>query len=290
MPVLGVVGVGRMGLPVSTRLVEAGFAVVATDQLPARRTEAEAIGASWADSAAAAAESCEVLLTILPGSPEVEAVMVELLPAIRSEVGWIDLGSTSPKVGERLRALAGDRQCLDAPMGGGPDAARAGALELFVGGDRETVERHRTILETLGRIHHVGRPGAGSIVKLLVNLLWFTEALATGEAMLLARRVGLDLPTVRDAFAGSAADSSFVRRELGALLEGDYLTNFGLDRCVEELDAITDLARELEVPFELSTLVRELHTRALERYGPRGGELLVVAMLEEQSGITLRRS
>jgi 3-hydroxyisobutyrate dehydrogenase len=288
MPVVGLVGVGRMGSRVCARLVEAGYEVVATDQAVARRGEVEAIGASWADSPRLVADASEVLVTVLPGSPEVEAVMSALLPGLGREIAWIDLGSTSPQVGARLRALAGDRQCLDAPMGGGPDTARAGELELFVGGDRGAVERHRAILETLGRVHHVGGSGAGQVVKLLVNLLWFTQALATGEAMLLARRAGLDLATVRLVLSDSAADSAFVRKGLGSLLEGDYLTDFGLDRCCEELEAITELARELDVPFELSTRVRDFHARALERYGPRDGELLAVAMLEEESGISLQ--
>jgi 3-hydroxyisobutyrate dehydrogenase len=288
MPTIGVIGVGRMGLPVCTRLAEGGFVVVATDRAKPRRAEIEAIGAAWVDSARAVADASEVLVTVLPGSPEVEEVMGALLPTLGREIAWIDLGSTSPQAGARLRALAADRHCLDAPMGGGPDIARAGGLELFVGGAPAAVERHRAVLEPLGRVHHVGGPGAGQVVKLLVNLVWFTQALATGEAMLLARRAGLDLPTVRLVLSSSAADSAFVRKGLGSLLEGDYIADFGLDRCYEELDAITELARELDVPFELSTLVRDIHARALERYGPRDGELLAVAMLEEESGIILR--
>jgi 3-hydroxyisobutyrate dehydrogenase len=207
---------------------------------------------------------------------------------MRPGTAWIDLTSTSPMVGSELRSLAAGIECLDAPMGGGPDAALEGTLELYVGGDRETVERYRAILETLGRIHVVGGPGSGQIVKLLVNLLWFGQAVATGEALLLARRAGLDLRTVRQALIHSAADSRFIRRDLVGLFEGDYLTSFGLDRCCEELDAVTELAQQLEVPFELSGVVRDLHARALQRFGARGVELLAVALLEEMAGIDLR--
>jgi 3-hydroxyisobutyrate dehydrogenase len=290
MPVIAVIGLGRMGLPVCARLVQAGFAVVASDREPGRKVSVEAIGARWAETTDAAAGAAEVLITVLPGSPELRAVMRTLLPVMRQGGSWIDLTSTAPQTGAELRALTGHLECLDAPMGGGPDAAQAGTLELFVGAAPETVARHRRILEALGTVHHVGGPGAGQVVKLLVNLLWFGQAVATSEALLLARTVELDLPTVRDALANSAADSRFIRRDLDALLDGDYLSDFGLDRCCEELAAITELAHSLEVPFELSSLVGDLYARALERYGPRGGELLVAAMLEESAGFTLRRN
>jgi 3-hydroxyisobutyrate dehydrogenase len=287
MPVIAVIGVGRMGLPVCARLRRAGFDVVASDREPERKADVEAIGATWEETANSAAQGCEVLITVLPGSPELEALAGTLLPVMPPGSCWIDLTSTSPQLGAELRALSAHLECLDAPMGGGPEAARAGMLELFVGGARSTVERNRGILETLGTVHHVGGPGAGYLVKLLVNLLWFGQAVATTEALLLARKLDLDLTTVREALASSAADSRFLRRDLGALLEGDYLTDFGLERCCEELDAITELAHGLDLPFELSTVVRDLHVRALARYGPRDGELLAVAMLEEDAGLTL---
>jgi 3-hydroxyisobutyrate dehydrogenase len=277
-----------MGLPICARLMRAGFEVVASDREPERQASVDAIGARW-EEPHAAAEACEVLITVLPGSSELKALVSTLLPVMPRGSSWIDLTSTSPQIGSELRTLSAHLECLDAPMGGGPDAARAGMLELFVGGAPATVERHRGILETLGTVHHVGGPGAGYLVKLLVNLLWFGQAVATAEALLLVRKLELDLTTVREALASSAADSRFIRRDLGALLDGDYLTDFGLERCCEELDAITELARDLDIPFELSTVVRDLHARALARYGPRDGELLAVAMLEENAGLTLGR-
>jgi len=108
-----------------------------------------------------------------------------------------------------------------------------------------------------------------------------------GEALLLARRAGIDLEQLRRVLAQSAAGSEFLRRDVSALLEGDYLESFGLDRCCEELDAAVDLAHELAVPFELSTAVQTAYRRALARYGRVDGELLAVALLEEQAGTRL---
>ena len=113
--------------------------------------------------------------------------------------------------------------------------------------------------------------------------------MATGEALLLGRRAGIDLDVLRQALATSAASTAFVHDDLGTLLDGDYLTSFGLDRCCEELAAVAALARELQVPSELTQLVERMHRRALRRYGPVDGELLAVALLEEEAGIRLRR-
>jgi hypothetical protein len=93
---------------------------------------------------------------------------------------------------------------------------------------------------------------------------------------------------LRRALAGSAASSALIRHDLGALLDGDYLASFELDRCCEELTSVTGLAREYETPRELSAGVERTHQRALSRYGPVGGELLAVALLEEQAGVRLR--
>ena len=133
-----------------------------------------------------------------------------------------------------------------------------------------------------------GDHGAGHTAKLLVNLLWFGQAVATAEALLLARRAGIDTEVMVRTLESSPAATSFIRRDLDALLEGDYLESFGLDRCCEELRAVVALAAEHGVPFELSTEVANAYERALDRYGHVDGELLAVALLEERAGLNLR--
>jgi 3-hydroxyisobutyrate dehydrogenase len=214
------------------------------------------------------------------------------LETLRPGATWIDLTSAAPTTGAELVARAHARgiECLDAPAGGGVDAAAHGALQLFVGGRLEVIERHRAMLELLGSVEHVGDHGAGYTTKLLVNLLWFGQAVAVGEALLLARRTGIDLEVLQSALGRSAAASEFVRRDLDALLGGDYLESFGIDRCCEELATVVALADELAVPFELSGAVERAYRAALGRYGPVDGELLAVALLEERAGTRLRRS
>ena len=294
---IGFVGLGRMGLPMCANLVRAGYDVVAGDVCADREDAVSACGARRGGTGAEVAEGADVLITMLPGTRELHDLMLApggVLAALPASATWIDMTSTSPRAGKALAGAARGRGIgmLEAPVGGGVPAAEAGTLQLFAGGDAALLERHRSLLQALAdpeRIAYMGGPGAGYTAKHLVNLLWFGQALATAEALLLAHREGIDLETLRHAMAGSGSASSFISHDLGALLGGDYLASFGLDRCCEELAAITELARQDGVPFEISEHVERTYQRALARYGPADGELLAIAMMEEQAGIRLRR-
>jgi 3-hydroxyisobutyrate dehydrogenase len=293
---IGFIGLGRMGLPMCANLAGAGYSVVACDARAEVEDAVLACGAAWAGTPAGAARRADVLITMLPGPAAVTDVMAGaggVLAALPPEATWIDMTSNSPRSAEPLAAAAQARGIgvLDAPAGGGPPAAAAGMLQLFAGGDGALLDRCRPVLEVLAdpqRITHVGGNGSGYLAKLLVNLLWFGQAVATAEALLLASASGIDLDVLRQALTGSAASSSFIANDLGALLDGDYLTSFELDRCCEELAAVTALARDLDMPRGLTELVDQTYQRALRRYGPARGELLAVALLEEEAGTRLR--
>lgn len=254
MTEIGLVGLGRMGVPVCANLVRAGYAVRAGDRRPEAAEQAARCGARWVPELAKLAAGADVLVTVLPGTGEVRELM---------------LGA------------------------GGVAAAWRGALQLLVGGRAQVVAQHRELLEALarpGQLRHVGGYGAGYTVKLLVNLLWFGQAVGTAEALLLGRASGLDLGTLRDVLADSAAGSRFIDHDLPTLFAGDVMATFGLDRCCEELQIVTELARDHRLPFQASQAVADVYQRALRRYGSADGELLAVTLLEEQAGLQLRHS
>jgi 3-hydroxyisobutyrate dehydrogenase len=289
-------GLGRMGLPMCAALVRAGYRVTATDKRAEAKEAAVACGATWQDTPARAAAAAGVLITMLPGPREVDAVMLGeagALNGLAAGAAWIDMTSNSPAAVRPIREQAIEKgvEVLEAPVGGGIAAAREGTLQLFVGGEAGAVDRHRALLEVLGdpgRIVHVGGHGTGYTAKLLVNLLWFGQAVATAEALLLGQRAGIDPAVLEHVLAGSSAASAFIRRDVGLVFQDDYLASFGLDRICEELEAVTALAGEYKVPWELSGLVCRTYRRALARYGPVDGELLAVALLEEEAGHKLR--
>lgn len=294
---LGLLGVGRMGLPICRRLVTAGFTVTAFDLRPDCAIEVRACGADWATDAVALAESADNVITVLPGAREVEQAMPGesgVLEAMRPGACWLDLSSNDPRVARELAATASARgvEAVSAPMGGGVGAAESGDLTFFVSGAAPAVERIRPVLAALGRtdgISFLGEDvGAAHTTKLLSNLLWFGQAIAATEALLLGRSMEIDLRSLRGALASSAGASAFIDRDLDSLLSGDYLESFGLDRCVDELEITTSLAAENGVPFALSGLVARLHREALATFGPVDGELLVAKLLEERAGAQLR--
>lgn len=294
---LGVLGVGRMGLSICARLVETGFDVTAFDIRPERQHAAEDVGTAWASTALTLAASSPLLITVLSGTPELKQAMrgtAGALSAMASGTCWLDLTSSDPRVVRDLASSANARSILavGAPMGGGVEAAESGDLTLFVGGTAAAIDRARPVLSAIGRdsdMNFLGDDvGAGYAAKLLSNLLWFGQSVATTEALLLGQAMGLDLTLLRTALATSAGDSAFIDRHLDSLLAGDYLEVFGLDRCVDELEIVTSLAADENLPFELSTLVTRLHQEALTRFGPVDGELLVAKLLEERTGTLLR--
>ena len=291
-----VFGAGRMGLPISGNLKAAGYDVVVSD---IRSEVAEAVmaqGARWEPVAAAAVTGADIVITVLPGVPEILELMAgdgPLLPALGAHTTWVDLTTSSPLVMKPIQdeALARGVEVLEAPMSGGPGAAQAGTLQLFAGGDATTFWRVLPVLEAVAdpsRIKLVGGLGLGYTAKLLVNLLWFGQAVATAEAMHLGQAAGFDAEALRTLLADSAAGSEFLRHDVQRVFSGDYMPLFGLDRCTEELETVTDMFQALGVPSELSQIVTRIHQRALSRFGPVDGELMALALMEELAGSRLR--
>jgi len=288
---VGFVGLGRMGLPMCSRLIAAGFAVTASDLRGELRSAAAGAGARWAESGAGAAGDAELLITMLPGPREVAAAAEELIGALTPGTTWIDMSTASPLVARGIGPIAARRgvRVLDAPVGGNPDEARRGELLAFVGGAEADLRRWRPVLEVLARrLVPVGPAGSGYAIKLLINALWFSHAVASAEVLALASRLGLDLERVRSALTHSAATSRFLERDAVALLAGDDLTTFSLARCCEELASALALGSELEVPVDVLSAVTDVHRSALERYGDVDGELLGARLVAERAGVQLR--
>jgi 3-hydroxyisobutyrate dehydrogenase len=287
---VGIIGLGRMGLAMCVRLAGRGFAVSATDLRPEVRGPVTEAGAHWADSAAEVAARCDVLITMLPGPGEVSAIAGEMIGALSPGCTWIDMSSATPAVAAEIALAAEGRdvRILDAPVGGGPPEAGSGHLLAFVGASGDDLEAQRDVLESLAeRVVHVGRPGSGYAVKLIVNLLWFEQAVAAAEALSLAVRAGLHPETVRLAVQESAAASRFMERDAPALMRGDDLTSFSLARSHEELAGVLALGDQLGVPLALAERATELYAQALERYGDVDGELMAARLVAERAGVDL---
>lgn len=287
---VGLIGVGRMGLPICTRLVEHGFEVVCTDLDDVRRELGARAGAATVGETRDAAAQVDVVVTVLPGPAEVTDVAEAVTATMASGAVWLDLSTASPAAA-RITAAAAQRHgvaVVDAPLGGGPPAAAEGRLLSFAGAQTEDLKRVRTVLEVVAdRIVHVGPPGSGYAVKLLANALWFGQAVAAAEALTIATRAGLDAELVRAALSQSAASSRFLTDDARALLDGDEMPWFALARCTEQLRSLAAFADEWAVRTDVLDAVREVHSAALEQYGDVDGELLGARFVAERAGVRL---
>ncbi|MCS5723703.1 NAD(P)-dependent oxidoreductase [Herbiconiux sp. CPCC 203407] len=306
---IGVLGLGRMGLPIARALAERSTVVAFDPRGERRRALVRAVDDTGdsarlelADGVPEASEGADALVTVLPGPGEFEASADDVIGALPAGALWVDLTSNDPRVlaATEGRARSAGIALVSAPMTGGPAAAETATLGFTVSGDPAAIDRAHPLLEALcggvgggvggvGRITVAGdRIGDACTVKLLANLLWFGQVAAVTEAMLLGASLGLEPARLHRMLADGPGASTMLSRDYPAVLRGDWMPAFGLDRVVEELDTLSSLAAETGVPFELSEQVAELHRQALERFGPADGELLVARLLEERAGTPLR--
>jgi 3-hydroxyisobutyrate dehydrogenase len=294
---VGFVGLGQMGGPMSRNVLAAGHDLVVHDLRRAAADELVAAGAVWADTPAAAAAGRDLVITSLPGPRQVEAVWLNengLIDGLEPGSLWVDMSTSVPEVANRVRELAEPRGIgvLDAPVSGMTAGAKAGTLQIFVGGTEADYRRARPVLEAMGdppRIRHVGPHGAGYTVKLMLNLLWFAHLCASAEVLAIGVAAGVDLGVLRESLLASPAASHFLESDvLSVLRDGDYDEGFALALACKDLGLAVDLARATGVPAEVSALVEQIYRRARAQYGDLGGEMLPVKLLEDLTGTQLR--
>lgn len=292
---VGFIGLGHMGGPMSRNVLAAGHDLVVHDLRRDAAAELEAAGAAWAASPRQAGAGREVVITMLPAPAHVEQVLLGpdgLLSGMAPGSVWIDMSTSVPAVAAKARAVAGPVAVLDAPVSGMAAGAKAGTLQIFVGGEEEIFHRVRPLLEAMGdpdRILYVGGYGAGYTVKLMLNLLWFSHLVATAEVLTIGTRAGVDLATLRRCLLASPAASNFLENDVLSVLEnGDYDEGFALALACKDLGLAVDLAGQAGVPAELSALVEQIYRRARAQYGDKGGEMLPIKLYEDLTRTPLR--
>jgi len=292
---VGFIGLGHMGAPMSANILAAGHDLVVYDVRREAAAELEAAGAAWAASPRETGADRDVVITMLPRPEHVEQVLLGaggLLAGLAPGSVWIDMSTSIPAVADRVRAVAGPVAVLDAPVSGMAAGAKAGTLQIFVGGDAAVYQRVRPLLAAMGdpdRILHVGGNGAGYTVKLMINLLWFAHLVATAEVLSIGTQAGVDLATLRRCLLASPAASNFLENDvLSVLNDGDYDESFALALACKDLGLAVDLAGQVGVPVEISAVVEQIYRRARAQYGDNGGEMLPVKLYEDLTRAQLR--
>jgi 3-hydroxyisobutyrate dehydrogenase len=279
MTAIGFIGIGNMGLPMLTNLVKAGYRVEAYDVRREALDGAVARGASAGGSAAETAGRSEVVITMLPNSPEVEAAYLGpkgILEGARPGLACIDMSTIDPaatrRVGERL-AAAGVRM-LDAPVSGAVPRAVEGTLTIMVGGDADLVETVRPILSAMGRnVIHVGPLGSGEVAKICNNLVAGVSMIAVAEAFTIGMRAGVDPRVLHDVIGKSSGDCWAVQHNCPvpglvprAAANNGFAAGFMTDLMAKDLSLARAAARDLGATCFSGTLAHELYTLA-SRHG-----------------------
>ncbi len=274
------------------RLAAAGHTVTAYDLDADALALAVAAGAAAADSALDCARNADLFMTSLPGPPQVEAVMAGgsgALGAMQPGSVWVDLTTNSRELVLELAATAPDGVAVvDSPVTGAVDGARRGKLTLFVGGEPAQVAAVRPVLEHLGTVIECGPLGAGNVVKLVTNQLWFAAAAALGEGFAVGLANGVELRTLWEAVLNSVGDSFVARHDAPSIFAGHYDPSFPLALCVKDLGLLADLESSVNADLPMTAAARSAFERAAERYGMDAGELCVARRIADDAGLSMR--
>ena len=291
---VGFIGLGNLGRHLAARVLEAGFPLCVHDLDAAAVASLVSAGASAADSPRAVAEASDCVITCLPSPAAVQAVVAGaggVLEGLREGGTWIDMSTNDRHELERLAALAAEHgvATLECPVTGGVHLAAAGAITVIAGGDEAVFEQHRSLLEAMGgRVIHVGPLGQASVIKVITNMLAFIHLVASGEALMLAKRGGIPLATAYEVIRASSGNSFVHETEGQVILNGSYDIGFTMDLAVKDLGFALDLGRELDVPLDLASLVEQTFLRARDEYGGSAWSSQVVKLLEDAVGDDLR--
>jgi 3-hydroxyisobutyrate dehydrogenase-like beta-hydroxyacid dehydrogenase len=250
-------------------------------------------GAIWKNSPKELMDEVDIVVTMVFGPKEIEEVMKNkdgILQSSCNEKGWIDLTTSSPSL---MRGLAKEFISLgglpvDAPVTGSLDAAIRGDMIMFVGGSNTAIENSKEVLNAIGEIRNVGRYGNGYVAKLVNNQLWKIHATAIGEAMVLAKKAGLEPDLWWEVMKGGAADSFVLQHDVPSIFAGHYDPSFRLELALKDLDLIQDLIKEHGTRSELTQACHDRFQEAADRYGNGAGEMTVCKLIEEDAEINLR--
>jgi 3-hydroxyisobutyrate dehydrogenase len=291
---IGFVGLGSLGRHLATSLVNTGFRVTVFDTNAAAVGDLVAAGAAGAGSVAEVARASDTVITCLP-SPEIVTAVVAgpggIIESLAAGGTWVDMSTNDLHELRRLAGLAAEQgiATLEAPVTGGVHRAAAGMITVLVGGDEAVFQAHRPAFEAMGgRIFYIGALGQASVIKVITNMLAFIHLVADGEALMLAKRGGVDLGLAWQVIKASSGNSFVHETEGQLILNGSYNINFTMDLARKDLHFAHMMGREFGVPLELASVTEQVFARARAMYGGGAQSPMVVKMLEDAVGTDLR--
>ncbi len=287
----GYVGLGNLGGHLAASLLRNGFDVTVNDidkPLADRHLKA---GGKWAASPRELAQQVDHVFTCLPSPAVSEKVLTQLLEGLKPGGTWIENSTLGRDEIQRLAKVAEARgiRVMEAPVTGGVHLAARGELTVLAGGDKDLFELHRKALEAIGgKIFHMGPLGSAAVIKVITNMLAFIHLVADAEALMLAKRGGLDLAQAWHAITASSG-SSFVHETEGQLiLNGSYDIAFTMDLALKDLGFAMGFGKEFGVPLDLASMTNQTFMKGKAVYGGGAQSTQIAKLLEDALGTSLR--
>ncbi|MBV9607333.1 MAG: 2-hydroxy-3-oxopropionate reductase [Solirubrobacterales bacterium] len=288
---VGFIGLGIMGGPMAGNLLRAGYPLVVHNRTRAKEQELVSAGAAAADSPREVASQCDVLITMLPDSPDVEEVYLDsdrgVIAGAKAGQLLIDMSSIAPAVARAVcdAAREAGAEALDAPVSGGDVGAREGTLSIMVGGSDDGFKRAQPLLDVLGEtVIHLGPPGAGQTAKACNQILVAVTIEAVSEALVLASKAGVDPDRLIEVLSGGLSGNRVMEVRRRNFLEHDFTPGFKLSLHHKDLGIALRTARELGVYVPTTAIVDQM-LAALEAAGDGGlDHSALLKVIEEASG------
>ena len=297
METVGFIGLGNMGGGMSANIQRAGYPMVVYDLREEAAKPLLEGGARLANSPAEVASLCDITLTSLPGPKEVESVSTGpegVLEGMKPGGIYIDLSTSRPTLIREIEPKFRQKGChvLDAPVSGGKSGAASGNLAVMVGGEREIFDRVKPILDSFGdKVFYAGSIGAGSVAKLVHNMIGHGVRQAIAEGLTLGVKAGVEAEALWECIRrGSLGRMSGLHEGIArTVFTGEFdPPSFALELSRKDIGLATDLGREFNVPMPVANLVEQIAIQGMNR-GWGGRDSSVTFLLqEEQAGVEVR--
>jgi len=290
---VGMVGIGQLGKAVTGNLIRAGLNPVLYD-IQGREVAKEFEGHfTWADSARALAEQCDVVMTGLPRPEHVSAAMGidgdmvgedGILAGLQPGAVWIEHSTTDFENTIRIRDEVEKRgaKAVAAPVTGGMQILKVGKMVALVGADEETFERVKPLISlSAPRIVRCGEFGHETVVKILTNMLCAVQDCAMGEAMMIAKKSGVDMKLLFDAMRISSGNSFCWETEFARVADGTYFPDFTAEMMAKDIELGQTIARKHGVPMLMHGQVAQIYEMCMAKYGRDSGSTIPVKLIED---------
>jgi len=290
---LGFIGLGLMGKPMASHLLNTGFSLTVHNRSRAAVAELAAAGARNAQSPKEVAAQSDIIFTCLPDSPDVENVVLGtkgIIEGAYPSLIVVDHSTIKPAVARKVADVLKPSgiSFLDAPVSGGQVGAQNGTLTIMVGGDADALERAKPALQAYGKsITHIGASGAGQVAKCCNQIMVAAQMAAMSELLIFARKAEVDPRKVVEAIRGGAAQCWTLDNKPERLFAGNRQPGFKAYMQVKDLHIVMDSAKEFGIPLPATTVTTELYDEMLKMNMGELDNSALVAVLEKMAGIEL---